>query len=224
MWHEFESADQCVPALAGDICVRLKHAIQTTGRAGLAVSGGRSPRELFDALSLVELPWDQVDISLVDERFLAPEDADSNERLVRSHLLQHKAARAHFTGLVSDPLDLQGSLERANSQAADLTIVLLGMGEDGHTASLFPDARQLEQGLSLDAPQRYIHVTPPSAAHERISMTLAAILSAQHIIVHITGDHKRKIMSKAMESISPALPISYVIAHAKAPCDIYWNT
>lgn len=223
MWHEFPSADQCIQALAGDISARLDRSIQTTGRAGLAVSGGRSPRELFGALSLVDLAWEHVEITLVDERFVAPTDPDSNEGLVRSHLLQNKASRARFAGLISDPADLQASLDTANRQTGDLTIVILGMGDDGHTASLFPGASQLKEGLSPTEQRRYIHVTPPSAAHERISMTLAAILSAQQIIVHIAGDHKRQIISKAKEGMTPALPISYVIEQAKVPCDIYWN-
>lgn len=223
MWHEFESTGPCLDAMVRGISDTLLDAIRARGRAGLAVSGGRSPAALFDRLSKTDLPWNQISISLVDERFVESESPDSNERLVRSHLLKGKAAQAHFTGLVSHPFDIARSVAQANLQQGELSLVILGMGDDGHTASLFPGAPQLPQAMDPSQTARYMAVSPPAAPHERISMTLAAILGAGRIMLHISGQAKRQTFERATRAITPALPISYIIHQHGAPFDVYWH-
>jgi len=223
MWHGFDSRASCLDAMARSIAGTLIGAVAARGRAGLAVSGGRSPAALFDALSQADVPWGQVEVTLVDERFVPPDAPDSNERLVRSHLLKGKAAAARFTGLVSHPASLPRSLAQANLQTGDLSLVILGMGDDGHTASLFPGAPQLAQALDPSRTARYIQVSPPDAPHERISMTLAAILSAGRIMLNISGRAKRDIFEQAARRITPDLPISYIIHQHGVPFDVYWH-
>lgn len=223
MWHEFTSHEHYVDALVRDISAALKQAVAESGRAGLAVSGGRSPIALFEALSRSDLPWPAIDIMLVDERFVAPDHADSNERLVREHLLRNQASAARFTGVVSQPGDLQSSLAHANGQQAALSLVLLGMGDDGHTASLFPGAPQLAQALDRQQTQRYMHLSPARAPHERISMTLSALLGAERIMIAIAGQAKRQVLAQAAKRPDPALPISYVITQTEVPVDVYWH-
>ncbi|NYT38217.1 6-phosphogluconolactonase [Allopusillimonas soli] len=223
MWREFESSVDCARALATDIGTRLERVVERNGSAGLAVSGGRSPIALFETLSGLDLPWAAINISLVDERFVPTDSEDSNEHLVRTHLLRGSAAHAHFTGLVTDADDLAHSLETANLAEGDPAVVVLGMGDDGHTASLFPGAPQLPQGLDPRSPQRYVHITPPHAPHERISMTLRAILSARRIILLISGAHKREVLGRAATGPDPALPVSYVINQTGVPFDVYWH-
>ena len=223
MWHEFTSASEHTDALAQHIAETLEADIEKTGRAGLAVSGGKSPIPLFEALSTIDLPWPAVDIMLVDERFVPPDDPDSNEHLVRIHLLRDKAASAQFHGLVTGP-DLAGCIDAANRQQHEtITIAVLGMGEDGHTASLFPGARQLHDGLDPGATKRYLHITPPDAPHERISMTLAGILSARRLVVAISGSGKRRVLEQAGLKPTPTLPVSYVVTQTGVPCDVYWH-
>ncbi|KAA0910552.1 6-phosphogluconolactonase [Pusillimonas sp. ANT_WB101] len=223
MWHEFASASDYINALARYVANSLEADIEKTGRAGLAVSGGKSPIPLFEALSTIDLPWPAVDIMLVDERFVPVDDPDSNENLVQLHLLRDKAANARFYGLVTST-NLAECVNLANSQRHEnITLAILGMGDDGHTASLFPEAPQLHEGLAPDTTQRYLHVTPPSAPHERISMTLPAILSAQKIVIAINGPVKRQVLEKASIKPTPALPISYVVTQTGVPCDIYWH-
>lgn len=221
--HEYQTPQAYVQALIQVIATTLGRAIEQDGRAALAVSGGRSPIPVFDALSKVDLPWEAVHIMLVDERFVPPDHPDSNERLVRDHLLRNKAAAARFTGLVSQANDIQASVRQANTLDDRITLALLGMGDDGHTASLFPGAKQLAAGLAPDANQRYLHVTPPQAPHERISMTLATLLSSERLILAISGQDKRHVLNCAAQGTNAELPISYVLNQSGVLLDVYWH-
>src|SRR5690606_42100815 len=116
-----------------------------------------------------------------------------------------------LTGLVSHPDDIKASVKQANQQTDRITLALLGMGDDGHAASLFPGALQLNECLAPDTKSRYLHVTPLQAPHERISMTLNAILSAEHLILAISGADKRHVLNRAAQGTNPALPISYIV-------------
>lgn len=223
MWHEFNSNHEYIQAMVRDISAALRQSIAATDRAGLAVSGGRSPVPLFAALSATALPWAKVHITLVDERYVAPDHPDSNEHLVRTHLLKNLAAAATFTGLAGSGQNLDDCVAQANRQTGDITLALLGMGEDGHTASLFPDAPQLPQALDSDCADRYIKINPPNAPHERISMTLAALLQAEHIMLGIAGQKKRDVFQQASRHATPAMPISYVIAQTGVPLNVYWH-
>jgi len=223
MWHEFTSSTDCVDAMVRDIGNELQREVNETGSATLAVSGGRSPIPLFQALAQADLPWRQITVALVDERHVPLDHPDSNEKLVRSYLLQNKAALAKFAGLVSDPDDIAASVTHSNTLSGNLTVVILGMGDDGHTASLFPEAPQLTEGLARDQAKRYLHMTPGLAAHERISMTLAAMLGSKRIVLAIAGGHKRRVYEEAAKQVTAALPISHIIAQKEVPLDVYWH-
>src|SRR5690606_5526653 len=140
MWHEFDSAADSVDAQSRQIAQLLSSALDHAPRAGLAVSGGRSPVPLFERLSHEDIPWHKVAISLVDDRYVPVMHEDSNEALVRRYLLQNRASAASFTGLVGDADDIARSVQRANGLTHRIDVAVLGMGDDGHTASLFPGA------------------------------------------------------------------------------------
>lgn len=221
-WHKFDHSDSWAQALTSKISATLQHSIDASGQAHLAVSGGKSPIPFFNMLSQAPIDWDRVRVSLVDERFVAPSNNDSNEHLVRTHLLINRAAQARFQGLVCDPRDLRASVARANNNTEKITLAVLGMGDDGHTASLFPGAAQLSEALDPGQEQRYIAITPVDAPYERISMTLRALLQVQGLILTISGKHKQEIFQKAVHAATPALPISYLIAQKGVPLDVYW--
>ncbi len=219
-----EQIDRLVHVLAD----ALAQDIARRGRAVLAVSGGRSPIALFQALARAPIEWPRVILTLVDERLVPPDHADSNAALVRAHLLTGAAAQARFLPLVDDAPDLAGCVDRANAQfralAQPLTAALLGMGDDGHTASLFPGAAELPLGLSPDYPLPYLAVTPQHAAHKRISLSLAALLGAGRLLLSISGETKRTVYARASEPPpSPQLPIGYFIQQSTTPFDAYWS-
>lgn len=221
MWVQCSDNAEQVAALVQAVGDSLAAALDAGG-AVLAVSGGRSPVPLFHALRGADLDWSRVLVTLVDERCVAPDHADSNERLVREHLLAGRAAAARFAGLVRDPADIAGSVAAANAAARPITVALLGMGEDGHTASLFPGAPELASGLDPANPARYLAVTPPAAPHARISLTLAALLQSRRLVLAIAGPAKRRVFDAACAALTPDLPVSALVHQTQAPLDVYW--
>ena len=222
MWVQCSDNAEQVAALVQAVRESLAAALDAEGDAVLAVSGGRSPVPLFHALRDADLDWSRVLVTLVDERCVAPDHADSNERLVREHLLAGRAAAARFAGLVRDPADIAGSVAAANAAARPITVALLGMGEDGHTASLFPGAPELAAGLDPANPARYLAVTPPAAPHARISLTLAALLRSRRLVLAIAGPAKRRVFDAACAALTPDLPVSALVHQTQAPLDVYW--
>ncbi|WP_150290352.1 6-phosphogluconolactonase [Sphingobium estronivorans] len=198
--HLFIDGALAATDMARRIGVILGDAIAARGVATIALSGGRSPKAVLEALSGTALDWDKVIVTLVDERWVAPDHADSNERLMRETLLQGKAAKARFVPMKNDAADAyagQAACEAAFAALPwPLDIVLLGMGEDGHTASLFPEAKELAEGLSTEA--LTLAVTPPAAPHQRMSMSAGAILKSRHVFLQIGGAAKKAVYDRAL--------------------------
>ena len=213
-----------VAALAGRIAQQLGDAVLARGRAVLAVSGGRSPVPLFEALRSMPLDWSRVIVTLVDERLVAPTHPDSNEALVREHLLRERAARSQLLGLV-DPaaLDLQHCVRRANQHALAPDVVVLGMGDDGHTASLFAQAQGIDQAMDEHRAPNYVGVIPPSAPHPRISMSLRALLAAPCLLLCIAGEVKRGVYDSAWRDEASAYPIARLLHHRGTRLETYWS-
>ena len=207
--------------VARQIAQELRSAIAARGQATLAVSGGKSPIALFEQLREQVLDWSQVTVLLVDERCVPHDHADSNTALVRQHLLQGAAAAASFATLFdSVPADLNDAglydlVATANHRLSavyfPLDVVVLGMGEDGHTASLFPGAPGLDHALTSDGPIAWVR--PTTAPHARLTLTLPVLLAARHLHLSIAGDGKRKVYQTATKAANQALPISLLLNH-----------
>lgn len=215
-----------VPVLAAEIAATLAAALQARGRATLAVSGGSTPRGLFAALAAMDLPWADITVTLVDERWVSPEDADANARLVREQLLQGPAASARFVGLTTTaatPFDAVGEVDaRLRAQVLPLDVAVLGMGEDGHTASFFPGAAELATALS-DTQHLCCAIRPPHAPHLRMTLTLPCLLGASRLFLHLVGAAKRAVLEAAMQA-GPvtALPVRAVLHNARLPLEIHY--
>jgi 6-phosphogluconolactonase len=226
-WQEFVSKDELDLQLADFIAQALSAAIAARGQAGIAVSGGRTPAGMFKALRVKELDWSKVTVTLADERWVAPDHADSNERLTRENLLQDKAASATFISQVSSAASAhegQATIEaRLAALPAPLDVLILGMGDDGHTASLFPNAQELEHACSSTA--LCAAVTPPVAPHQRITLTLPTLAAARTVIVHITGESKKALLNDALLEQKPAtelFPIRRVLDQCHGLKQVFW--
>jgi 6-phosphogluconolactonase len=178
---------------------------------------------MFAALSQAEIPWEAVCITLVDERWVSPDDPDSNERLVREHLLQNRACAANFVGLKSRARDAATGLRESTERFADiplpLSCVVLGMGGDGHTASWFPQAANLGELLDPDGSALLGWCDPVTAPHQRITLTLPVVLAAEEIILHITGREKSDVLADAARK---GLPIAAITDQDRNPVSIWW--
>jgi 6-phosphogluconolactonase len=226
--HRFPDATALTHALSGEIKVDLEEAIQVRGVASLVVSGGRTPIRLFDELRSEQLDWKHVWISLADERWVDTNNAASNERLVREHLLTQRAADARFVGLKNPAATPEAGADwawRALSRVPQpYDVVVLGMGDDGHTASLFPGSLALARALDPGAPAGCVAINALTAPHARVSLNLAALLDSRRIILHIEGDAKWQIYQKARTPGSATeMPVRALLHQQEVPVDVYWS-
>ncbi len=197
--------------------------LQKQDHITIAVSGGRSPIPFFKVLSMLDIPWQKITITLVDERVVDTTCEDSNENLVKTYLLKNKALNTKFIGLVNMSYTEQEMLEYVNRHVPTIDIIILGMGEDGHTASIFPDMDEFQKAISLQNPDKYIITHPKSAKYTRISLTLREIIATQLIILSISGDKKYQVYQKAITNTTPSFPISYLFHHKKDVMMYYCN-
>ena len=221
--QEFDDPRAQVLALAQAVREGLERTLAQRGHAVLAVSGGRSPIPLFTRLRELEVDWSRVTLTLVDERLVPADHPDSNESLVREHLLRGRAAQARLIGLATDPaLDLDECVRRAGLDLPRVDLALLGMGEDGHTASLFPGAPGIEAALDPAGRERYVGVIPPAAPHARISMSLAALLDCSALWLSIAGQAKRRVFDTACADPRSALPVARLLRQDRVTVRTYW--
>lgn len=222
-WREFNSRAELDAALAAQLAADLRADLGTRPRSSLAVSGGSTPRQMFQRLAATGLDWARVAITLVDERWVDATDPDSNEALVRDCLLRDQAAAASFVGLKTPGADCATAVaevaETVSSLPRPFAGVVLGMGGDGHTASWFPQASNLQRLLDPTNPARVAATDPVTAPHPRMTLTLAAVLDSRHIHLHITGGAKRAVLESA---VARGFPVASVLAQTQTPLTIWW--
>jgi len=222
-WRQFPDTAELDRELAQQIAAQLAADIDRHNRASLAVSGGSTPKHMFQLLSQCQLDWSKVWITLVDERWVAADSQDSNERLVRDNLLRNQAGNAHFVGLKTSADDANNSLaevaQRLSKMPQPFAATILGMGGDGHTASWFPQATNLGDLLNVSGTVQIAATDPVTAPHQRLTLTLPAVLNSRHIIVHITGDEKKLIIERARQN---HYPIAAILEQNTTPSTIWW--
>jgi 6-phosphogluconolactonase len=217
MWTETISDNENFLAqkLALSVSKQLKACITEKNKACLAVSGGTTPIEFFKQLSQQELDWAKVTVILVDERWLPVDHKDSNEKLVRDHLIQNNANKAYLLGLKnSDELPSEGIMDcetQLRIQIDHIDVVVLGMGLDGHTASWFANSVQLPALLNSNTAAWCLPVEDDFLPQARMSLTWRFIKRAEKIYLHFTGEEKNKVFTQACEEYSEQLPVSHVL-------------
>jgi 6-phosphogluconolactonase len=225
--HVFGTAELSARALAQAVAANLRDGLQRRGRASLIVPGGRTPALFLEQLAAQDLAWPNVIVTPSDDRLVAADHADSNEGTIRRHLLQGAAASATLVSLVNVALDSEEQLSVAERALASMPwpvdAAVLGMGEDGHTASLFPGAAGTADALDVGRPRRVTRVSPASAPHPRISLTLRALLDARAVMILIQGGHKRAAIERAAGSEPAHHPIAAFLQQATVPVHLYYS-
>ena len=194
--------------LSDQIIEILKLAIKERNEASLVVSGGSSPVKIFNELSLMHLDWTKVNITLVDDRFVDKSHNDSNEKLVNENLMTNKAANLNFISLCNSP-------EKVLNIDRPFDIMLLGMGEDGHFASLFPSLIESNKEYFDLYAEPDIFFTEPmgSPCHKRVSMNLSMILESENIFLLVSSDKKNDVLKQA--EFDKNLPLYYLLNQSR---------
>jgi 6-phosphogluconolactonase len=221
--REFDNPQLLAEALAANVAEQLKTAISAKGVATLVVSGGRSPVAFFQSLAQQPLDWSKVVVSLADERWVPVEHADSNAGLLQRFLLQGPAAKARLLGLYNAAPSLEEAALAADQALAELPpidVLILGMGDDGHTASLFPNSPNLSEALQLDSTRRCLPMLAPSVPHQRLTMTRQLLASARLPILSVSGQAKLDTLRAALAGDDLAeMPVR---AFLDSSLEIYW--
>ncbi|MEM7080263.1 MAG: 6-phosphogluconolactonase [Pseudomonadota bacterium] len=203
-FESFHSRAAASAFVARQIIAALNAELARANTATLVVSGGTTPQACFAELASSDLPWRRIKIALSDEREVPVDHPDSNQRMLRTHLLTRRAAEAEYVDL-------------SNLGTEAFAAVLVGMGEDGHFASIFPDADNLASAIALDNPAATIEVATAASPHLRRSMTLARLLNSHETILLCFGAAKRTILD-APENY----PVADLLQQDRSPVTVVW--
>lgn len=233
-WHSAETRNALAGTLAAKIGARLNAAITENGEAVLALSGGSTPKPLFEALAKHNLDWRRIIITLVDERWVPVNHALSNEAFLHKFLLTHLSENVRFVSLYSAAGSASESLDAVLSNYCQITqssadkpkpfdVVVLGMGDDGHTASFFPDATNISELVDALTKQSLISCESPTTQVPRITWTVPMLLNTQFLALHITGQSKRQTFEAALQPGDVReLPIRCALFQQKTPLRVYF--
>jgi 6-phosphogluconolactonase len=226
--HRFASPAALSEGLAAAIASALQSGLAAGRGASLAVPGGHTPVPLFELLSRAPLDWSNVWITLTDERWVDVANPGSNEHLARTHLLRHAAASAQFVGLKNQASDPRAGAAASWSSVAAVPrpfdFMLLGMGDDGHCASLFPDSPGLAAALDVSQPPGCVDMRAPVPPHARMSLNLRALLDSRQIALLIVGAEKWATLERARAHGPVAeMPVRALLRQQNVPVSVYWS-
>lgn len=213
---EYPDRDMMMMDLASKIAGEIGRTLRGHDHATLAVPGGSTPGPMFDALCAAHVDWSRVNIVLTDERWVPETSERSNTRLVRRRLLVDRAAEATMVPLHLEGVDIDDAIPLLTEELQPrlpISVLLLGMGEDGHTASLFPGADRLVEAMAPDAPP-LMAVTAPGAPEPRVTLTLPVLQGAMSTHVLIVGAKKREALERARQAKPADAPVAAVLADA----------
>ncbi|WND03164.1 6-phosphogluconolactonase [Temperatibacter marinus] len=227
---KYETREEMVVQLAQDMITVLEESVDTDGQASWAVSGGNTPKPLFHAMRETDLAWDDITVSLVDDRWVPESHPRSNAAMIKQELLQGKAKQASFLTLYREgksPFDCADDVNKEyEQQAIPFSSILLGMGPDGHTASLFPKAKGLEEAFHMEkaptiSPIEAIQSPVTGDEILRLSLSARAISQCNHIRMMLTGPEKLEALEQATAEGSD-LPIARLMRVLNHPLTIYY--
>jgi 6-phosphogluconolactonase len=223
--HYFETREAASVAAATRITDVLRRHLDAQKAASLVVSGGTSPTCCFAELSVQDIDWSRVRVLPSDDRWVPADHEDSNEKLIRENLLVERAAAAEFLPFYTSGMSVEERCRELNSDIRSVPFPfacsLLGMGADGHFASLFPDADNLATGLDLESTTLCLPIETQASPYSRVSLTLAALSRSDEIVLLFFGEDKRAVYEDARNG-NDQFPVSRLLLQKRAPVHTYW--
>jgi len=223
--NRFETREQASSQVAELISAALKRQIDAHNSAYMVVSGGTTPVACYSRLASTSINWSGVRLFLSDERWVSPEHADSNEKLVSDSLQSAAAKAASLYPVYSEVIPIERRCQQIERDLRKLPLpfacVLLGMGADGHFASLFADDDECSSGLELDGVQLCKPVHTASSPHARVSLTLSALCRSEEILLLIFGEEKWRTLENARRA-HELYPVSRLLLQTRTPVHVFW--
>lgn len=223
--NSFENNELLSEALCERIIAEILNAIHIKGKAYLAFSGGNTPKKMFEKLSNVDIPWNKVIITLVDERWVETYDIKSNENLLTQYLLQNHAKMAQFISLKNAAIRASDGVKITQNRLKAIEtfdVVILGMGDDAHTASFFPHATELK--TAFDTTERCCASTATVEPYERMTLSRKFLLTTKTLILHIEGKNKKEVFDKACQNHDMfSMPIISMMQQEKPILEVYYG-
>ncbi len=228
VWHIYGDAARMARAVADALQDAVGAAVDARGHATLGLAGGSTPMAAYADLAARALPWPQVSMALIDERFVPEHDPQSNAGAIRRAFAPALPHVGLLAGLYHPAEDIAAAAAQADAdiraRVGTLDAVLIGMGADGHIASLFAESPDYEAAMSSgDAAVRAIRFTPPSDKADRLSFTLPRLLAARTALVCITGADKREVLERSLDGRAPHYAMARFLAAYRGPLDIFWS-
>ena len=225
--HAFSNDATLSKTFAEIVAANLRAGIDARGAALIGLSGGTTPREFLSRLSEQKLDWSRVTVTLCDDRWVPPNNERSNEHLLRETLLRNEAASAKFVPLYLESAEPQTVLPQVTANIAKLSfpfdVIVLGMGSDGHTASLFPGGDHLEEALRANGSVRVLPMRAPDAPEPRVTLTLSALTSTRAMYLHIEGAEKKAVFDRVMSApANDRAPIRAVLESSPVTPGVFW--
>ncbi len=217
----YTSIDQLAKGFADYAASTLQDTVAKNQTASLVVPGGNTPRHYLPVLANCALPWDKITITLSDERWVDVNTHESNENLVKKHLLTHLPENTRFVGLKTQhtlPFDAVDEIhQRLDNMPQPISLTVLGLGEDGHIGSIFPGMNPVDQ----DTTQHCVAVDQPVALSPRISLSLNTLAQSQHIALVVVGKTKRQLLDRLSELPDPQIPLVWLLQRCQSPITVF---
>lgn len=229
IWHELSDATELANSLAHALHTQTLLALRNQSKVLIGLAGGSTPMAAYAEFAQAQVPWSDIHLTLIDERFVALSDQQSNERNIALAFSEIKSQLAGWHGLLHDAESIEQSALLANQELQTLKqamdIVVIGMGADGHIASLFIESDDYPKAMDLNCsemvlPIRFNH---SEGKVNRLSFSLAALLKAKKTFICITGDDKRRVIEQSFNGSNPDYAIAQFLKSYQHPVEIFWS-
>jgi len=229
MFNAFDSREQVIESLCDNLIESLQKIIDEKQTCSMAIAGGNTPKPLYEHLSKQSIDWDKVNLTLTDERWVEPSNTSSNQNMVWHSLIQDQAAEVNFIPLKNPHTTAPEGKDECEAILKQsipiLDVVVLGMGEDGHFASIFPGMEDTKSLLDINN-QEICSAVQPEGNEARMSLTLAYLLKAKNIYLFITGEEKKRIIDNIVDKnyVDDKYPVSALLLQDTCPVQVYWSS